>query len=255
MSVAQGLTNGSQIARKITEDWAARNLFCLSCPSDDLTAERPGTPVTDFSCPQCGTRYQLKSKNGRHSNVVVNSAYHPKISAIRQGQAPNYAFLDYDRSTLSVTGLFVVPGHFITESIIEQRPPLPPTARRSGWVGSKILLSKLSPDGRILVVSDGTPVEPKVVRSNWDKFDFLNKDPRASGGWGPEVLAAVRELQGGAQSDEFTLQTFYGKFREAFAAQHPENHHIDARIRRQLQLLRDNNILQFLGRGRYRITG
>ena len=255
ISVAEGLRSQSQIARRITEDWAARNLFCLACSSEELVADKPGTPVHDFTCPVCETSYQLKSKNGRHGSVIANSAYHPKIAAIRHGTAPNYAFLDYSRNELLVTNLFVVPGHFFTESVIQKRPPLRPDARRSGWVGSNILLSKLPPEGRIAVVLSGVPVEPEVVRDNWDKFDFLNKDPRASGGWGPEVLAAVRELQGGAQSDEFTLQTFYGKFREAFAAQHPENHRIDARIRRQLQLLRDNNILQFLGRGRYRITG
>ena len=255
LSVADGLKSQSQIARRITEDWAERNLFCLGCSSEKLVADKPGTPVQDFSCPLCKTPYQLKSKNGRHSNVVANSAYCPKITAIRQGKAPNYAFLDYNRKELLVTNLFVVPGHFLTESVIQKRPPLRPNARRAGWVGSNILLSKLPPEGRIAVVLDGSPIEPEVVRDNWNKYEFLKDDPRASDGWGPEILAAVRELQAETQSNGFTLQAFYSRFMEAFAVQHPDNHHVDARIRRQLQLLRDNNIIEFLGRGRYRIIG
>ena len=255
LAVADGLKSQSQIARRITEDWASRNLYCLGCPSEKLVADRPSTPVQDFTCPLCKTTYQLKSKNGRHGKVIANSAYFPKVTAIRQGKAPNYAFLGYNRKELLVTSLFVVPGHFLTESVVQKRSPLRPNARRAGWVGSNILLWKLPPEGRIAVVSDGSPIEPEVVRHNWNKYEFLKDDPRASGGWGPEILAAVRDLQAETQSNEFTLQTFYTRFMEAFVAQHPNNHNVDARIRRQLQLLRDNDILQFLGRGRYRIIG
>ena len=254
-AVAQGLRSQSQIARRITEHWAENNLFCLSCPSNKLAAARTGYPVQDFTCPKCNTTYQLKSKNGRHGNQVANSAYHPKITSIRQGQAPSYAFLEYSRNNLKVTSLFVVPGHFITESIIQRRPPLPPTARRAGWIGSNLLLSKLPSDARIPVVLDGHPVEPDIVRNEWNKFRFLKTDPRASGGWGVEILSAVRQLQSTAGQDTFTLQQFYGLFRASLASLHPENHHIEARVRRQLQLLRDNRILEFLGRGNYRIIG
>ena len=252
---AAGLKSQSQIARRMTEDWAARNLYCLSCPSDDLNAEKASTPVRDFTCSKCGAAYQLKSKSGHHGNVIANSAYHPKIAAIRQGAAPNYAFLDYSRDDLLVTNLFVVPGHFLTESVIRQRPPLRAPARRAGWVGSNILLWKVPSEGRIAVVLGGSPVKPDTVRREWQRFQFLKDDSRASGGWGANVLAAVRELQADTQRDEFNLQDFYSRFLNTLAEQHPENHHVDARIRRQLQLLRDNDVLQFLGRGRYRIIG
>ena len=254
-SIANDLSSRSQIARRVTEDWAKNNFFCLACPSEEVVAEKPNMPVRDFVCPHCATAYQLKGKNGHHGNVVANSAYDPKIAAIRQGNAPNYAFLDYSRDNWKVTNLFVVPGHFITETVVIPRNLLPTTARRAGWVGSNILLSKLPPEGRIAVVSDGFPIDPEIVRANWNKFRFLKDDPRASGGWGAQVLASVRLLQTATNQADFTLPTFYAWFRDALAAQHPNNHHIDARIRRQLQLLRDNNVLEFLGRGRYRIIG
>ena len=254
-AVAEGLRSRSQIARRITEDWAERNLFCLGCPSEGLAANKPGTPVRDFTCPICSASYQLKSKNGHHGSVIANSAYHPKIAVIRSGAAPNYAFLDYSRNELLVTGLFVVPAHFLTESVIQKRPPLRPGVRRAGWVGSNILLSKVPPEGRIAVVSNRVPVDPEVVRNNWQRFQFLNEDSRASEGWGADVLAAVRQMQFETGKQEFTLQAFYARFRDILAELHPANNNVEARIRRQLQLLRDNDILQFLGRGRYRIIG
>lgn len=253
-SIAAGLSSHSQIARRVTEAWAADNLFCLACPAERLAAERPNTRVRDFICPECETAYQLKGKTGRHGNTVANSAYDPKIAAIRQGSAPNYAFLDYSRDTWKVTGLFVVPGHFITEGVVQRRKPLPPTARRAGWVGSNILLSKLPLEGRIAVVANGAVIAPETVRANWNRFRFLKNDPRASGGWGAEVLAYVRRLQSETGRPDFTLQTFYSWFRDPLATQHPDNHHIEAKIRQQLQVLRDGGVLEFLGRGRYRVV-
>ena len=255
LAVADGLKSQSQIARRITEDWAERNLFCLACSSEELIADRPGTPVRDFACPLCGTSYQLKSKNGRHGKVIANSAYCPKITAIRQGIAPNYAFLDYSRYNLLVTNLFVVPGHFLTESVIQRRPPLPPSARRAGWVGSNILLSELPLDARISIVENSLPVDPDLARTYWSKFQYLKDDPRASDGWGPQMLSAVRLMQAETGKDYFTLQDFYRRFRDMLSELHPANNNVEARIRRQLQLLRDNDILRFLGRGRYRIIG
>ena len=254
-SVAAGLSSRSQIARKVTEAWAANNLFCLACSAEAIDAERNNTPVRDFVCPECKTTYQLKSKNGRHGNTIANSAYDPKIAVIRRGRAPNYAFLNYNQDTWKVTGLFVVPGHFITEAVVQRRKPLPPTARRAGWVGSNILLSKVPDEGRIAVVADGSAVPLETVRENWNRFRFLKDDPAALGGWGAEVLALVRLLEPATGQSTFTLQTFYTWAEEALFRQHPDNHNVRAKIRQQLQVLRDGKVLDFVGRGRYRVIG
>lgn len=254
-SVAGGLKSSSQITRRITEAWAGNNLFCLACAADRLHAEPNNTPVGDFVCPQCAAAYQLKGKDGEHGNRVANSAYQPKIDAIRENRMPNYAFLEFSRAAGTVANLFVVPGHFITGSVVLRRNPLKATARRAGWVGSHILLSKIPAEGRIAVVSEGVPIDREVVRANWRRFQFLKSDRRASGGWGADVLAAVRQLQSDTGQKDFTLQEFYARFGEGLAEQHPDNRNVNARIRRQLQLLRDNNILEFRGPGRYRIIG
>ena len=253
-SLGSQYRSNSQVARVITEAWATDNLYCLACPSDQLTATRANTRVRDFSCPACGASYQLKSKSGRHGRIVQNSAYGPKIAAIDQGRAPHYAFLDYNRDNWTVTGLFVTPGQFITRSAVQRREPLQDTARRAGWVGSNILLNEIPQDGRISLVSDSQCRDPDAVRNDWNRVAFLSSDARASGGWGAEVLACIRLLQSETGKREFTLQAFYTRFVESLARSHPDNHNVEAKIRQQLQVLRDGGILNFQGRGRYRIV-
>lgn len=50
---------------------------------------------------------------------------------------------------------------------------------------------------------------------------------------------------------DFTLEQMYS-FEKMLAEKHPDNHHIKDKIRQQLQMLRDNGIIEFIGRGRYR---
>jgi len=50
--------------------------------------------------------------------------------------------MNYDRKSLAVVNLFIVPKHFFVRDIIEERKPLAATARRGGWIGSNILLEK-----------------------------------------------------------------------------------------------------------------
>lgn len=240
----------SQRARAITEDWAARNLFCVACPSPSVIAESPNTRVRDFTCPECESAYQLKAKNGRLGRSVSNSAYGPKIEAIEAGRVPHYAFLQYSSTAWRVTDLFVVPGHFFTRSVIQRRNALGPSARRSGWVGSNILLHEIPPDGRIGIVAAGILRTVASVREDWRKFEFLRSDSRAYGGWGAEILACIRRLQETGER-EFTLRDFYSRFAEELSLSHPENHNVRAKIRQQLQVLRDGGVLRFLGRGRY----
>ena len=252
-SLASQYRSNSQRTRAVTEPWANENLYCLACPSDHVTAARPNTPVRDFTCRSCGTSYQVKSKEGKHGRIVQNSAYAPKIAAIDGGRTPHYAFLDYSQVNWTVTGLFVVPGHFVTRSVIQRRNPLKPSARRAGWVGSNILLGEIPQDGKISLVLASTPRDPDIVREEWERVEFLAFDTRASGGWGAEVLSCVRVLESETGEREFTLQAFYSRFAESLSLWHPDNHHVEAKIRQQLQVLRDGRALEFLSSGRYRI--
>lgn len=50
------------------------------------------------------------------------------------------------------------------------------------------------------------------------------------------------------ENKNFTLEQMY-RFEEFLAGKHPDNHHIKEKIRQQLQMLRDNGIIEFIGRG------
>jgi len=51
----------------------------------------------------------------------------------------------------------------------------------------------------------------------------------------------------------FSLQDIYA-FEHELTAQHPENNNIKAKIRQQLQVLRDKRYLSFTSRGNYKLV-
>jgi type II restriction enzyme len=247
-AVATTFKSPSRRAGIITEKWGKENLYCLACSSNSLVPTSTGRPVIDFTCSNCGERYQLKSKKHSFGVSVANSAYEPKIKAIRNGTIPNFIFLQYDSTAWIVRNLFVVPKHFISESIIKRRKPLQKSARRAGWVGSEILLGSLPLDARVSIVKDGHELPNTRVRDLWSQFLFLRKQPVDSRGWLADVLACVRELE----KETFTLTDVY-KFDNKLAKLHPQNKNIRPKIRQQLQILRDNDVVEFLGKGKYKI--
>ena len=52
-------------------------------------------------------------------------------------------------------------------------------------------------------------------------------------------------------NEEFQLSDVYS-FEEVLSIKHPKNNNIQAKIRQQLQFLRDKGYIEFLGHGRYR---
>lgn len=239
----------SQRTRVLTEKWAEENLYCPACPCDSLCPTPKGTKVIDFTCPDCDEAYQLKSKSHLFGNSVVDSAYGPKIDAISKGTIPNFIFLHYDPSMWRVQNLFVVPKHFISKPIIKPRKKLRKPARRAGWIGSNILLGNLPADARIPIVENCHEIPKAAVRDSWNRFLFLREQSVYSRGWLADVLACVRQLD----RKTFTLADVYA-FEGQLAKLHPRNKHIRPKIRQQLQVLRNHDILKFLGKGLYRVV-
>ncbi len=255
-AAGSGYKSASQIARRVTEDWATRNLYCAACAFYELIPAKPNAPVLDFRCPECSAAYQLKSKSGPFGRSVSNSAYEKKIQAIQEGTAPHYAFLEYSATDWHVKGLFLVPGHFFTPALIQKRSPLTDKAERAGWVGSNILLGELPDEARVSVVVSGEARDASDVRDEWARYQFLQTDQKARGGWGAAVLICVRHIVQSTGSKVFTLSDFYASYADGLAAQFPDNQHVQDKIRQQLQVLRDGDILRFVdNRGAYEVVG
>jgi type II restriction enzyme len=86
------------------------------------------------------------------------------------------------------------------------------------------------------------------VLAQWRSTLFLRQAGAQARGWLIEVMKGVEAM--GRES--FTLADAYG-FEERLAALYPGNHNVRPKIRQQLQVLRDQGWLEFLGRGRYRV--
>ena len=136
----------------------------------------------------------------------------------------------------------------MTLDAVQPRNPLSESARRAGWVGSNVLLNKLPPDARLYVIEDRQIKTKRRVRKEWKKFEFMRRKRLETKGWLNDVLTCVRELG----KKEFTLKEMYG-FEGRLQELHPDNRFVKDKIRQQLQVLRDNGLLEFIQRGRYRL--
>ena len=65
--------------------------------------------------------------------------------------------------------------------------------------------------------------------------------------WLLDVFDCVNSIE----KDEFCLKDIYA-YVEILQKKHVNNHHVEAKIRQQLQLLRDRGLIDFLGKGQYR---
>jgi type II restriction enzyme len=238
----------SQIARVLSEDWCARELYCAACSSDRLSQSRVNTPAVDFACPKCDERFQLKSLRAWGQSRIVDAAYTSMIHAIKSDEVPNLLVLQYSAEWI-VKNLVLVPHVFFSESIIEKRTPLRPTARRSGWVGCNILLDRIPQDGKIALVLEGSILPEKQVREEFARVRKLAAVPPTIRGWTLDVLAAIRKLE----KPHFSLQELY-QFEIDLQTLHQRNQNVRPKIRQQLQVLRDLGLIDFISPGIYALT-
>ena len=240
--------SASQRARIGTEAWGAINFFCPVCKSPRLDIASRNTAAVDYVCPKCASPFQLKSQSKPFGNRILDAAYSEMKRAILEDRTPNLFVLHYDLDTWAVRTVLLVPHFAFTLSTLEKRPPLAPTARRAGWVGCNILLDRIPRHARILVVSEGSPHTPREVRRSFNRLRPLEKLQLEKRGWTLDVLQVVQSLG----KMEFTLADVYAHTRD-LAKLHPKNAHIRDKIRQQLQVLRDLNLLEFLSPGSYRL--
>lgn len=247
--LASDYKSASQITRVLSEHWAAHNLYCPACDSNKLNQSPTNTPAIDLVCTKCNQVFQLKSSRRWNQNRIVDAAYSSMISAIRSDTLPNLVVMHYT-NTWRVWNVLLVPYFFFTETAIQQRRPLGPSARRAGWVGCNILLSEIPPDGKLHLVADGRITEVEEIRKQFSQVRIFSKLGADVRGWALDVLNAVRKIN----KAEFTLSEVYS-FEGELAVAHPENRNIRPKIRQQLQELRDLGFLEFVRPGCYRLFG
>jgi type II restriction enzyme len=242
--------SASQNARVWTEQWVAANLFCPNCGAARMGRYPNNQPVADFFCEVCGEDYELKSSKKAFGRRVNDGAFAAMCARIASPTNPNLTLMNYDVARFGVTDLFFVPKQFLVREIIQERKPLKPTARRAGWVGCNILIGEVPASGKVWFVRGGEALPKDHVLEQWRSTLFLRGRSVAARGWLIEVMKCV-ELLG---HDAFSLDDVYA-FEGRLQAVYPGNNNIRPKIRQQLQVLRDQGYLDFLGRGRYRVRG
>lgn len=247
VGLADKYHSNSQIARVLTEKWVEDNMFCPRCGGLHINHFPNNQPVADFYCPECNNEYELKSKNGKIERKINDGAYQTMIQRITSNENPDFFFMSYSKESRCVCDFLFVPKYFFVPEIIERRKPLADSARRAGWVGCNILLDKIPEQGRVKIVSNGVvqPVEAVINKVNVsNKLETKNLEAR---GWLLDVLSCVNQTA----ADVFSLKEIYA-FDISLSLKHPQNHNIRAKIRQQLQILRDKDFIEFLGDGMYK---
>ena len=239
--------SASQVARILTENWVTDNMFCPRCGNAHIRHFENNRPVADFFCPMCKNEYELKSKNGNLGNKIADGAYETMIERITGNENPDFFIMSYAKENFRIVDLVFIPKYFFVPSIVEKRKPLKETARRAGWVGCNILIDRIPEQGRINIISNGVASDAASVVEKVEKNAQLQINNIESRNWMIDVLNCINRVP----EPEFFLEDIYG-FETILQRMHPHNNNIKAKIRQQLQFLRDKGFIEFTGRGKYK---
>jgi type II restriction enzyme len=246
---AKDYSSRSQQIRIISENWVNKSIFCPNC-GDNLNKFENNKPVADFYCMKCSEEYELKSKQGIVGKKIINGAYATMIERLNSRNNPNFFFLTYNKSSLEINNFLTIPKYFFVPDIIEKRTPLNITARRAGWIGCNIVVENIPEFGKIFFIQNGVVNSKDDVLYNWRRTEFVkNTHDIEAKGWILDVLICVEKIK----KKEFILEEVY-KFESDLKVKHPLNNNIKAKIRQQLQFLRDKKVIDFIGRGKYKIN-
>ena len=246
--LAKNYKSNSQKIRVMSESWVAHNIFCPICGNPHISNLSNNMPVADLSCDYCGEIFELKSKCGIIGNKIADGAYSTMIKRITGSDNPDLFVMQYS-TDLQVVDLTLIPKFFFTPEIIEKRKPLSATAKRAGWIGCNILYSGIPKQGKITIINGRKLSDRKTVTEEYSKVKKLQVDHIENRSWLLDVLTCVNSVD----SVEFSLQDIYG-YMEFLQEKYASNNNVEAKIRQQLQILRDKGFIEFLGRGKYRKT-
>lgn len=246
-ALTQSYHSQSQIIRILTESWVSEYMYCPHCGNASLNHFPNNKAVADFYCPNCNSEYELKSKAGSIGHKIADGAYHTFIDRITSNNNPDFFILNYSKQLLTVNNLWIIPKHFFVPDIIEQRKPLSDNAQRKGWIGCNILIDKIPTQAKIDIIHNSMLVPKELVQAQVQQASLLYTDNLSSRGWLLDTLNCVNSIK----TETFALSDMY-QFEAMLTIKHPNNHNIKAKIRQQLQLLRDKGFIDFLDRGIYK---
>ncbi|MDE5980300.1 MAG: hypothetical protein K2G84_09750, partial [Muribaculaceae bacterium] len=222
--------------------WIGCNIELNSIPSFGKIA------IIEHYCNACHADFELKSKESKTGNIgpkIADGAYHTMIERITSNNNPHLLVMTYHN--LTVTNLIIIPQYFLVPGIIEERPPLKEGTRRAGWIGCNIELNSIPSFGKIAIIEHSNAIDPATVIANYNNTLNLKTTSLDVRGWMMDILHIIDKIP----SPIFKLSEVYQHIQE-LQLKHPENHFIEAKIRQQLQRLRDKGFISFISNGIYK---
>ena len=197
-------------------------------------------PVADLFCPNCHEQYELKSKNQKTiGNSVPDGAYHTMLERIQSDTNPNFFFLAYKKADYSIQQLVLVPKHFITPDMIIPRNK--GIKNRPHHIMCSINLVPLPESGKIFLIDNSRIIEPEIVLKKWQSNLFLRNQNAERKGWLLAIMKCIDQLP-----RRIHIVTNRMNLKTKLSIQFPQNNHIKDKIRQQLQILRDQNMIEFI---------
>ncbi len=240
-----GYKSASQIARITTEKWVRENLFCPNC-GGRLFPYASNTKTKDVFCRNCAESYQIKSKKGKFGNKLIGAEYNTTKLSFQRGDHPSLILIHYSPVSWLVIDVQVIHRAYITLSSIIPRKPLGKNARRAGWQGCNYDLSQIPASARIKIVDNHHVEQTERVLARWKSAQSILEIKQEGRRWVADVLRIVETLP-----LNFDLADVY-RYKSNLEKLYPTNHHVEAKIRQQLQILREIGKVEFVDRGKYR---
>ncbi|MFY1675274.1 DpnI domain-containing protein [Plantactinospora sp. WMMB334] len=145
------------------EELIVRKVRCPGCKRSERTLRRlpPNFKCADVICDFCGYLAQVKTKSLRGPlpdicpSKIPGAAWAPQLARMEAGiYFSLFIVLENDLGMMSI---FLLPRDLQVPDMFVPRKPLGPTARRAGWQGFTIDLSRAL--GRPTRYADGGVVE------------------------------------------------------------------------------------------------
>ena len=235
----------SQRIRVISELWMKNEMYCPVCGCDSLIKLPNNMRLADFICGRCSEIYELKSKGTAIGKSILDGSYYTALERITSRTNPNLFILRYDNN--AVENLILVPKYFFTPNILRMRNALSFSARRAGYIGSVIMYGDIPEQGKVKVIESHRELKRDIVMKNYRESVKLRVENINLRGWLMDILNLVNRIN----HDTFSLNDVYA-FADELALMHSGNHNVRAKIRQQLQFLRNKGFIDFLGRGLYK---
>ena len=186
--------------------------------------------------------YFCDKNNVYYKNELLPIKNSGELEVVSVEQGDDLLYVEW-----KVNDLIFVPKHFFVPDIIEKRKPLSQSAKRAGWIGCNILVNKIPTQGKIFIISNGEICNKTDIVNHVNISNRLITKDINSRGWLMEILNCINLIP----TVEFCLADMYN-FEDYLHGKFLNNNNIRAKIRQQLQILRDRKVIEFLERGKYR---